>query len=43
MRAICGALAFLFAYLVVDAHLDREVNISPPPTHVTTVGPSREQ
>ena len=41
MRAICAALAFLFAYVVVDAHLDRQVTFSPPTTHDTTVGPTR--
>lgn len=31
MRAVCAALAFLFAYLVVSAHLDAEVTFRPAP------------
>lgn len=31
MRAVCAAFVFLFAYLVVSAHLDTEVQFRPAP------------
>ena len=39
MKAICAGVAFLFAFLVVDAHLDREVTMRPHTTHETTIRP----
>ncbi|HET6355996.1 hypothetical protein [Streptomyces sp.] len=39
MRAICAGLAFLFAFLVVDSHLGREVTMRPHTTHETTIRP----
>lgn len=33
MRAVCAALAFLFAFLVVSAHLDTDVQFQPAPAH----------
>lgn len=45
MRAICGALSVLLFLLALAAHLeqDREVYITRPETHTTTVTPSPEQ
>lgn len=32
MRAVTAMLAFLFAYLVIDAHLGHEITFRPAPT-----------
>lgn len=36
VRAVCAAFAFLFAYLVVSAHLDTEVTLRAAPAVTTS-------